>query len=89
MTWQPDGWNDDMSEAPKDGTPLDLWVDGERVPNAAWKEATHNGFGDPISDAPTWVYWDCDVTGTWHLTEVRPQPTYWRYLPSPPSKQED
>lgn len=46
MNWKP------ISEAPKDGTFVDIWDDGGRCPNARWNE-------------DRWVY--LDEHGCWEM----------------------
>jgi hypothetical protein len=77
--WQP------IETAPRDGTSVDLWVDGEfphRIANAEFREPTDGEWwahgGDTI-DTPdaTW----CDMFGPLGKEE---QPTHWQPLPEAP-----
>ena len=65
--WKP------ISEAPKDGTPIDLWQNGERITDAYWSD---------VQDG--WC-----VDGTYGREEptplaIIPAPTHFMRLPPPP-----
>lgn len=36
MTWQPDGWNDDMDEASMDGKRIMFWQEGKKIKMGEW-----------------------------------------------------
>lgn len=74
MAWQPDGWNDDMSEAPKDGTRILVHV------RAYGAMTAHCEMFGPTAGRKFHLH---------ACLNKDAQPTNWRYLPSPPSKQED
>lgn len=84
MTWR------GIETAPRDGTFIDVWVDGEfagRRADVCWREPTEGEWwahgGDTIEtpDA-TW----CDLFGPLCKHE---QPTYWQPLPPPPEENPD
>lgn len=65
----PDGWRT-MESAPRDGTPVDLWRDGERLTNyRRVKLAPDNVFYEPVESGYSCVR-DAE---------------YWRTLPEPPN----
>jgi hypothetical protein len=71
-----------IETAPRDGTTIDVWAEGERVSNVWW--------GDPqrcwTKDAEPTRGW-CVQEAHWdefHDHEVDPAPTHWMPLPSPP-----
>ena len=49
-TWQP------IETAPRDGTVIDLWVDGRRETDASWS-FSRNAAGEAIAD-PAWDGWE-------------------------------
>lgn len=77
--WQP------IDTAPKDGTVVDVWSDGQRYADARFDVP-----GDPDCEpdgsvAPTWVHLDWHTTyDVWEYFEIVPQPTHWMPLPEPP-----
>lgn len=58
-----------IATAPKDGTPIDLWVDGRRVPDASYHAIAVG--------SPTGRWW-CNGA------LVLDTPTHYRELPAPP-----
>lgn len=70
------GWNYDMSAAPRDGTRVDLWINGNRITEAYMRDG----------------HWHCHATrfSTSNAGDLRicDDPTAWRHLPAPPAKQE-
>ena len=74
--WQP------IETAPRDGTHIDLWAGGSRVPNAFY----HDDWGWTV-----WVRWvrnkrqaSGPPTGSHRYTGVE-SPTHWQPLPEPPT----
>ena len=82
MTWQPDGWNDDMSEAPQDGTRVWAYWPDIYGNNSAVQIETWYGHWGKNNSMMTWQ-------NVWEWADGANAPTHWRHLPSPPSKQED
>ncbi len=81
-TWQ------DIGTAPRDGTSIDVWIDGEfprRATDVQWREP---------SDSEWWVHGRDTIetpAATWHDVfgplGKDEQPTHWMPRPSPPSKE--
>lgn len=77
-------WNFNMEEAPRDGTPVLLWMVHE---NAQWS-------ADPVRDGwetPVVAYWTDFNTGGWVWHGLCGAPVAWqlaplRPLPSPPKE---
>lgn len=63
--WQP------IATAPKDGSDVDLWVGGERIPEARWERGRWSVWGLSQYDCMGWVV-------------VQGKPTHWMPLPGPP-----
>ncbi len=70
--WQP------IETAPKDGTVVDLFRCGHRVPNCSWR-VNHNVLLDG------WVY-SPPNGGKYAFHKRDPNPTHWMPLPEPPSE---
>lgn len=73
--WKP------IETAPKDGTKIDLWVRGKRIPDAYWIKS---------SDDPEFADWAVKTYDS-HLCEtvdsfVYSEPTHWMPLPEPPKQ---
>jgi hypothetical protein len=81
------GWQD-MASAPKDGTHVDIWFRGYRVPDAYWGRPDHHcgEAGSYCDCCPSYDGW-CDAYG--YLTDEDgddgSEPTHWMPLPAPPS----
>lgn len=78
-----------ISSAPKDGTVIDLFVNGSRHPNYAWGKPPHecgeSGMycdSDWHSEKPGWY----DTTFNYFLHE---SPTHWMPLPEPPIEKDE
>lgn len=71
------GWRP-IETAPKDGSLVDLWVGGHRVPDCHWTGV--------IWYSPHWKY-DCGA----EIDPARgdPDPTHWMPLPDPPTLAEE
>ena len=83
MGWQP------IETAPRDGTVIDLWADGERWPDCYWgKRRYWSVDGDEtktsawLMEPPDWIWATmneripCDVA-----------PTHWMPRPAPPASE--
>ena len=71
ISWQP------IETAPKDGTLIDLFIDGERYVDCRW--------GDPNQDMEDWASWYQRYTESWGSAfPVDLNPTHWMPRPSPP-----
>ena len=80
LMWQP------IETAPRDGTEIDVWVDGHRVCNVHWSFSRSGTTGEPIDD-PAWDGWAVDGASGQSYTPnyVRGTPTHWMPLPEPPA----
>jgi hypothetical protein len=68
MNWQP------IATAPKDGTHVDLWVNGQRLPDCWWFEA------DDVD-----AYWVQRYSETKSaFFDVDGEPTHWMPIPKGP-----
>lgn len=75
------GWRP-ISEAPRDGTVVDLWAAGKRCADCYWED-----YGDPdISDAH-WRQMYSEVVGP--SFELDHSPTHWQPIPEPPTASDD
>lgn len=74
-----------IETAPKDGTKVDLWADGERYTDCHWG----------VSDVPmgnskdcewekSWLYLDCDNNGNYFYWPFRSNPSHWMIIPKGP-----
>ena len=63
MSWQP------IETAPKDGTVIDLWADGQRLPNCKWR---YGGWSQEYAEHPSAHF------------DIYDEPTHWMPLPEPP-----
>lgn len=77
--WQP------IKTAPKDGTPIDVWVPGEfaeRWCDVAWAKSRHQCISQYCDSCPA----DLDVYG-WRdpLSDERLEPTHWMPRPEGPA----
>lgn len=77
------GWRD-IATAPRNGTPVDLWGDGERYPDCFWGNTDHTCGeagqycdSDWHSEEPGWVY-SCINVMLWV------KPTHWMPPPNGP-----
>lgn len=79
--WQP------METAPKDGTLVDLWCDGERVPNCSYQHSSYPFGGEKDwgwfreHDEFSWYHVWLD---RWIADEFNRPPTHWMPLPYAP-----
>src|SRR5574343_444311 len=64
----------DIATAPKDGTPVDLWVHGGRLADAEWSDRKQ-----------AWVVWGQDEFESGADVKINGRPTHWMPLPSPPA----
>jgi hypothetical protein len=79
--WRP------IDTAPKDGTRIDVWLSGGRIPDVYWGLPRHDcgEAGAYCDSCPVGEGW-CDAYG--YLTEDE-QPTHWMPLPAALSERED
>lgn len=70
------GWRP-IGTAPKDGTEVDLWADGERKADSFWGVPSFSKL-----DPPTWVQ---DRPDLGHPVPIYDEPTHWRPKPPPPT----
>lgn len=68
-----------MSEAPRDGRPIFAW-NGDVQTVICWGKTAH---------VPVYGWLDAVWADPQDADLFYPTPTHWRYLPDPPSKQED
>jgi hypothetical protein len=75
-----------IATAPKDGTIIDLWYDGDRVADARWgkyRRATKDSPGQ-VLEFEGWVYWHGQYSGC-DIDHYHPEKiTHWMPLPLPP-----
>jgi hypothetical protein len=72
--WQP------IATAPKDGTPIDLWISG-----------SNRRFADCRFHRGMWQHWWMDCFGSgmdWQSLDSH-KPTHWMPLPTPPTEGSD
>lgn len=67
--WKP------IETAPKDGTPVDLWVLGDRTADCTWNKTRKR-----------WEHW-WGLDGGMGRSAVDGEPTHWMPLPEPPMKE--
>lgn len=77
-----------IESAPRDGTYVDLWIDGRRWADCYWGfpehccgEAGQYCDSDWHSLGPGWV----ESTFNLPIDAVEQEPTHWRHLPVPPT----
>lgn len=68
--WQP------IETAPRDGTIIDIWANGERITDCKWISDDFYCFEDH-GDYES--YWDWFKVSEWHGN-----PTHWMPVPAPP-----
>ena len=79
-----------IESAPKDGTIIDLWVGGHRIPNCSWDEFAPNQSTNFEIDG-AWVHHRFDIPVDWrpwsggYGGEYPPDPTHWMLPPDPPA----
>ena len=81
----PSGWQP-IETAPKDGTLVDLFVDGHRETDCCWHR---------LDWEIAYLHWPADSMGwaTWSERDgeygrIEPAPTHWQPLPAPPQTPE-
>lgn len=65
-----------IETAPKDGSFIDLWVNGERVADCCWQYRLGGG---------CFAYWGQDAFESPGYVRVTGNITHWRPLPAPPA----
>jgi Lar family restriction alleviation protein len=77
-----DAWNHrvnpwrDITSAPKDGTAVDLWINGYRVTNCQWDESSEK-----------WMMGWLDDQGKFQSFGIMwGPPSYWMSIPEPPKR---
>lgn len=68
--WQP------IETAPKDGTHIDLWADGERLADCFWAEGEDYGHDD--------CHWRQCYAEASSSFQTAYDPSHWMPLPAPP-----
>lgn len=87
-----EGWLP-ISEAPKDGTLVDLWQDGKRYTDVFWSFSRNAKTKEPLSD-PVWDGWaregSVGMSHTPNYIEHKGQrATHYRPLPAPPKQENE
>ena len=78
MDWQP------IETAPKDGTQIDVWAKGYRIPDVKWGTPPHVCYGGYCDSCPTRECW-YDANGLALDEDSGEEPTHWMPLPPPPA----